>query len=135
MLINKNVIKVRSSAESRGGDSAKNKPLKGVKLTNDQGEYRLTDANVTAGSAPAKSGSIVFGYYLSWYGFKDFNDLRNQAAAKYLNDWSTAPAAAKNLLSAGGFVDLMSGNYPIEITYSLPGTNQVTYKSQVSIKY
>jgi hypothetical protein len=111
------------------------KPLKGVKLTNDQGDYRLTDANVTAGSASAKIGTIVFGYYLPWYGFKDFNDLRNQAAQKYLNDWGSAPTAAKKLLSAGAFADLIRGNYPIEIKYSLPGTNQVTYQNQVIIKY
>jgi hypothetical protein len=110
------------------------KPLKGVKLTNDQGEYRLTDTNVTVGTAPARSGSVLFGYYLSWYSFKDFSDLKNQAAAKFLNDWSAAPPAAKKLLSSGGFVDLMKGSYPIDITYSLPGTNQVTYRNQVSIK-
>lgn len=111
------------------------KPLKGVKLTNDQGEYRLTDANVTAGNASTRSGSILFGYYLSWYGFKDYNDLLNQAAAKYLYNWTTAPAAAKKLLSSQAFVGLLKGDYPVEITYSLPGTNAVTYKNQVSIKY
>lgn len=111
------------------------KPLKGVKLTNDVvGDYTLTDAQVTLGNAPSKNGSILIGYYLSYYSFKDFNDLRNQAAAKYLNNWSSAPTAAKNLLSAGGFVDLLAGNYPVEITYSLPGINQVTYRKEIVIK-
>lgn len=111
------------------------KPLKGVKLTNDVvGDYTLTDAQVTLGTANSKSGSVLIGYYLSYYSFKDFNDLRNQAAAKYLTNWNSAPQAAKNLLSAGGFVDLLAGDYPVEISYSLPGTDQVTYKQQIVIR-
>lgn len=110
------------------------KPLKGVKLINDQGEYGLTDTNITNGSAPTKSGTVLLGYYLSYYSYKDFNDLRNQAAAKFLNDWTSAPPAAKNLLSVVGFVDLIEGDYPVEIIYALPGTNQVTYRREISIK-
>jgi hypothetical protein len=111
------------------------KPLKGVKLTNDLGDYSLTDANVTTGSAPGRSGSFVVGYYLSFYGFRDYNDLRNQAAAKYLGNWSAAPQAVKNLLSVAGFMDLLEGEYPVEISYVLPGTSQPVFKQQLSIKY
>lgn len=111
------------------------KPLRAVKLINDQGEYGLTDLHMTSGSAPSKSGSVLIGYYLSFYSFRDFNDLRNTAALKFLSNWASAPQAAKNLLAAGGFVDLIDGDYPVELTYSLPGTNQVTYRKELVIKY
>lgn len=111
------------------------KPLKGVKLINDLGDYRLTDANVSVGTASLKNGSILFGYYLSWYGLNDFNDLRNQAASRYLLELSTAPPAVKRLLSARSFTGLLRGTYPVEIIYSLPGTDKVTYQNQISIKF
>jgi hypothetical protein len=110
------------------------KPLRGVSFTNDQGDYGLTDTNVTTGTAPVKSGSVLIGYYLSFYSFKDYHDLRNKAAAKFLKDMSGAPAGIKTLLTSS-FVDLIEGSYPVQIAYVLPGTNQVTYSKELTIKY
>ena len=112
------------------------KPLKGVKLTNaDRTSYKLEDSNVTSGSASSKSGVFTIGYFLSWYGLWDYGDLKNKTAAKYLNNWSSAPPAAKQLLANKGYTDLLAGQYPVEIIYSLPGTNQVTFRREISIKF
>jgi hypothetical protein len=112
------------------------KPVKAVRLENDQdGEYRLTEEDLAAG-APTKTGTVLIGYYLSFYCYKDYYELTNKTVAKYLNNWAGAPPAAKKLLSLEGYRDLRSGNYyPVDIVYSLPGIDQVTYRNQVSIKF
>jgi hypothetical protein len=111
------------------------KPIRAVRLENDLGEYKLTEEEIAAG-APSKAGTVLLGYYLSYYCFWDFNDLTNKAVAKYLNNWTGAPPAAKKLLSLQGYRDLRSGNYyPVDIVYSLPGIDQVTYRNQISIKF
>jgi hypothetical protein len=111
------------------------KPLKGVTLVNDQGGYSLTDAQITTGSASSKGGSVVLGYYLSYYTFRDYYDLRNQAGAKYMSNWNSAPPAARRLLTAPSFTGLIEGDYPVTITYMLPGTHQVTYNREIRITY
>jgi hypothetical protein len=111
------------------------KPVRAVRLENDLGEYKLTDENIASGAA-TKAGTVLVGYYLSYYCFWDFNELTNKAVAKYLNNWAGAPPAAKKLLSLQGYRDLRSGNYyPVDIVYSLPGIDQVTYRNQISIKF
>jgi hypothetical protein len=111
------------------------KPLKGVKLSNNVDLFKLTDANVTSGTAPSKSGTVLIGYYLSYYSFWDYSELINKVSAKYLDNWTTRPEGVKRLFSVRGYTDLLEGNYPVDVVYTLPGTNQVTFRGQVQIKF
>jgi hypothetical protein len=121
--------------EWRNPDQLGVKPLKGVKLTNNMDLFKLTDDNVTAGIAPSKSGNVLIGYYLSYYTYWDYSELLNKVSAKYLDNWSSRPAGVKKLLSATGYTDLLEGYYPVDVVYTLPGTNKVTFKSQILIKF
>jgi hypothetical protein len=110
------------------------KPLKGVVLLNDAGNYKLTDANVTSGFAPTKTGTVVLGYFVSYYATHDYSELLNKAGAIRANS-STIPAGVKHILS-GTYSDLIKGyNYPVEISYTLPGATEPIFKKQVTIKY
>lgn len=111
------------------------KPLKGVKLTNSVDIFKLTDANVTAGKAPATTGSVLIGYYLSYYTYWDYQDLQNKASAKYYNNWNGRPAGVKRLMADAGYTDLLNGNYPVDIKYTLPGADKPNFTTQVSIKF
>jgi hypothetical protein len=111
------------------------KPLKGVVLVNEGEEkYKLSDANVTAGFAPAKSGTVYLGYFVSYYAIHDYSELLNKAGAVIANN-ANPPAGVKTIL-AGKYWDLIKGySYPVEITYTLPGATQPSFKKQVTIKY
>lgn len=109
------------------------KPIKAVQLSNQQGDYSLTPAHVNSGTAPVHSGGITFGYFLSWYSFNDYNDLRNEAA-RYLLNYSEAPQGVKNLLSEGSYTGLLRDNYPVEISYQLPDGKK-TFTTQIVIQF
>jgi hypothetical protein len=110
------------------------KPLKGVVLLNDAGNYKLTDANVTSGFAPTKTGTVVLGYFVSYYATHDYSELLNKAGAILANN-PNPPAGVKHIL-AGTYSDLIKGyNYPVEISYTLPGATEPNFKKQVTIKY
>lgn len=109
------------------------KPIKAVQLTNQQGNYTLLPANVNSGTAPIRSGGITLGYFLSWYSFNDYNDLRNEAA-RYLLNYSEASQAIKKLLSEGTYTGLLRGSYPVEISYQLPDGKK-TFTSQIVIQF
>jgi hypothetical protein len=111
------------------------KPLRGVELTNNVTDFRLTDAEISSGAASSKTGSVLVGYYLSYYAYWDYSELLNKAAGKYLNNWSGRPEGVKRLLAASGYTDLVTGQYPVDVKYTLPGTNKVTYSTQVQIKF
>lgn len=111
------------------------KPLKGVKVTTSVDDFILTDANVSSGIAPSKAANVIVGYYLSYYSYWDYNELVNKAATKYLDNWNGRPEGIKRLLSGKGYTDLIEGDYPVDIVYQLPGTNQVTFKQQMLIKF
>ena len=110
------------------------KPLKGVSLLNDLGNYKLQESNVTSRTAPAKSGSILIGYYLSFYSYWDYDELKSKAARLYLSNISSASSSIKNLIVTN-YTDLIPGYYPVEITYLLPGTTQPSYRRTVQIKF
>jgi hypothetical protein len=111
------------------------KPLKGVKLSNSVEMFKLTDANVSSGTASSKSGSVLVGYYVSYYSYWDYSELINKVSARYLDNWGSRPESVKRLMAATGYTDLLQGNYPVDIIYTLPGTNQVTFKGQTQIKF
>lgn len=111
------------------------KPLKGVKLTTSLGKFKLTDAEVSMGRAYNKSGTVLVAYYLSYYAYWDYNELINKASAKYLDNWSSRPEGVKRLLASTGYTDLLEGDYPVDITYSLPGANKPSYSNQIKINF
>jgi hypothetical protein len=110
------------------------KPVKGVRLTNSIENYTLLESDISANLSPSKGGNVTVNYFLSYYTFWDMNDLQNKAAAIYLNNWLSAPAAAKRLI-AWNFNDLERGDYQVKIAYILPGINQTTFSKDVSIKF
>jgi hypothetical protein len=111
-------------------------PLKGVKLHSNYSRegYQLNDTHISSGVAPARSGSVLLGYYLSYYAFFDYDELRNKAARKYLNG-GQVPESIRRLLAAQGYTDLLEGYYPVELSYTLPGTNQVTSRQTIKIRF
>ncbi|MBC8111637.1 MAG: hypothetical protein H7Y04_11300 [Verrucomicrobia bacterium] len=98
-------------------------------------DYTLTSDQLQSGSAPAVSGSLMLGYFLSFYSLKDHEDLRNKAANKYLSNTSTTPPESVRRILANNYKDLQRGTYPVEITYVLPGINQVTTRKTINVKY
>jgi hypothetical protein len=112
------------------------KPLKGVVIVNEGATtgYKLTDANVAAGFAPAKTGTVVLGYFVSYYATHDYSELLNKAGAILANN-PNPPASVKHIL-AGTYADLIKNYaYPVEITYTLPGATQPSFRKLVSIEY
>ena len=109
-------------------------PLKGVRLANNVDSYTLTENEVAVNNSASKLGQISIGYYLSYYVFRDLNELKNKAAKAYLNDWNKAPDAVRKLLIQP-YVDLEPGIYPVNVSYVLPGINRQTFKKQISIKF
>ena len=111
------------------------KPLKGVVLLN-HGDvrYRLTESNVAAGFAPAKTGAVELGYFVSYYATHDYAELLNKAGAISANNPS-APAGVKHIM-AGHYADLIKEySYPVEITYTLPGAKEPNFRKLVTIRY
>ena len=92
----------------------------------------MEDLNLTSGYAASKSGMVSIGYFLSYFSFWDFNDLKNKAAAKHLANGGTGSGPG---ILAARYADLSEGYYPVEITYSLPGTKQVTFRKEITIKF
>lgn len=122
------------SITRRNTDSLGVKPLRGVFLFNQGENYTLTDSNVSSGIAIPKSGQVKMVYFLSYFSFGDYMELRNKAATRILSG-GHVPSPVTRLLSSAGYTDLMSGSYPVTILYSLPGTNQVTTQKQISIQF
>jgi hypothetical protein len=108
------------------------KPLKGVTLINDMGNFKLQESNVTSLTAPVRSGTVLIGYYLSYYSYWDFNELSNQAARLSISNKSSAPI--KTLL-ASNYVDLLRGSYPVDIRYFLPGAKEPSYTKTIQIQF
>jgi hypothetical protein len=111
-------------------------PLKGVKLYSNYSRegYQLNESQISSGVAAAQPGSVLFAYYLSYYAFFDYDELRNKAARKYLSS-GQAPESVRRLLAAKGYTDLLKGQYPVEVSYTLPGSNQVTSRQTVTIRF
>jgi len=117
----------------RSVDSLGVKPLRAVRLYNGQGNYILEDANISSGTAMAKSGEVRTLYYLSYIAFRDFKELRDKAAL-LLSRGNTSPGVT-HLLRAVGYTDLTAGTYLVYFNYTLPGTGQVTSQKQIAIQF
>ena len=111
------------------------KPLKGVRLENSIDNFLLTEEAVASGRAPATNGTVLVGYFLSYYAFWDYNDLLNQVSAKYFESWNSRPEGVKRLMAAHSYTDLLEGSYPVDISYTLPGATKPNYTTQISIKF
>jgi hypothetical protein len=112
-------------------------PLKAVNWRNlgTQADYSLTEDDVQNSYANTKGGQLQLEYYLSWYAFQDFIDLRNAAAYQYIDQNGNVPEATRRLLNAQTFTDLLPGNYPVQVQYTLPGTHKVTTTKQIGINF
>jgi hypothetical protein len=112
-------------------------PLKAVnwRSLGSENDYSLTSDDLQNSYANAKGGQLQLEYYLSWYAFKDFIDLRNAAAYQYISLNGKVGEATRRLLNATRFTDLLSGNYLVQVQYTLPGTHKVTTTKQIQIAF
>jgi hypothetical protein len=100
------------------------------------GNYTLTAEQLQSGTAPAVPGDLMVRYYVSFYALKDYNELRDKAANKYLSNTAVPqPESVRRILSLNGYVDLLRDTYPVEVMYVLPGINQVTARRTIRIRY
>ena len=115
----------------------------GVRWENTQSDgtgYLLTDEQISSGIATAQSGGLFLGYYLSYYVYRDYKELRNKAASKYLDNLSTPPLSVQRILGIApgyskAFVDIGRGTYSIEVSYHLPGIQKMTSQKTYLIQY
>ncbi|RFM25853.1 hypothetical protein [Deminuibacter soli] len=113
-------------------------PMRAVQTYNndDQG-YDLTDDDISEGQAASKPGRCRVMYYVSYVGNMDYHELLNKATdnvlagkAAFINN----PSVQRLLVSK--YVDLQSKqDYPVQLTYRLPGTRQVTSSVQYKIHF
>lgn len=89
--------------------------------------------NMDNGIAPSKSGDLVLSYFLPYYIFNDFYELRNKASALYLQ--GRMNQQVQRLLQAKLFTDLLPGNYQVRVQYLLPGIRKVTSEKQVDLRF
>jgi hypothetical protein len=111
-------------------------PVRGLAINNELApdKYSLSSDDIDNGFAQTKPGRVFIGYYLSYYVFQDYYELRNQAANLYISG-KPVSTEVKNLFEWPGYVDLTSGDYPLTLKYVLPGTGQVTSTVPLSIKF
>jgi hypothetical protein len=134
MLYDTYPVEASVTITNRPTDSLGLKPLGAVRLYNVQGSYVLSDVNLSSGTAVAKGGQVKFLYYLSSISFWDFDELRSKAAKLVINH-KPVTAGVTKLLSYTGYVDLLPGSYPVDVSYVLPGINQVTTRKQMNIQF
>jgi hypothetical protein len=111
-------------------------PVKAVTLINALAPdmYYLQQSDIDNGFAPARPGRVFVDYFLSYYVLQDYYELRNQAAAIYVNTGGLTEGM-RRILQWPGYVDLTHGDYPITLKYVLPGTGKVTSSVPISIKF
>jgi hypothetical protein len=112
-------------------------PLKAISLQSNinPNGYTLSEADIAASSALAKTGALYFQYNLSHVCFRDFFDLRNNVANSYLNSpRASLPVGAQRLVD-GSYPDLVPGDYAFKINYHLPGSNTPNNQKTVTIRY
>ena len=84
--------------------------------------------------AEPKRGDVYIGYYVPHYVYNDFIELRNKAAALYMDKAGIMPPQAQRLI-AGKINDISFGRYPFKINYRLPGLNIITTSKDFVINY
>jgi len=110
-------------------------PLDAIRLyNNDYTLYQLEDAAVSDGIALSKPGRCRFMYYVSFVANDDYHEVLNKANRVYLNGGAASPGITRLLTST--YPDL-DGNqyYPVEMSYRLPGSNNITSSITRSIYY
>jgi hypothetical protein len=90
---------------------------------------------MASGASASKSGIVTIAYYLSYFSQGDYGELVNKAAARATDGTGNIPPAVTRLLASTGYTDLIAGEYPVTLTYSLPGKNQVTSQKQITIRF
>lgn len=113
-------------------------PMYAVQVyNNDDLGYDLTDDAIAEGQAYSKTGRCRFMYYLSYVGNLDYHELLNKATNQVLsgNPAYYNNASVKKLL-VSKYVDLQpSQDYPIQLSYRLPGTGKITSTVPYSIHF
>lgn len=96
-------------------------PLKGMWIFNDAGDdYRLEETQKTSGIAQSRAGGVTFRYNVAYHVYRDYAELRDKAAAKYVGTNAPVSEAARRLLN-GTLRDIDPGQYAFRLNYRLPG--------------
>ena len=112
-------------------------PLKAILLQSNinPNGYTLSESDIAASSALAKTGALYFQYNLNHVCFRDFFDLRNNVIRSYVDTPTAAlPVGAQRLVN-GSYPDLVRGDYAFKINYHLPGSNTPNNQKTVTIRY
>ena len=91
-------------------------PERAVYLANTGNKIILSDGK----SSAAEGGDFYLKYFVAKFVHFDYYELRNKAAALWL-ETSRAPTPQALTLMAGSLKDLSRGSYPFSLTYRLPG--------------
>jgi hypothetical protein len=120
-------LRIKRRAESELGVP----PLKAVYVVQTDGNKVVGDADIAAGTGIGISGYASLVYNLSFYAWGDYDDLKQQAAARMIGNYSSS-AVAYDLVNSI-YPNMASGTYEIEVKYTLPGTNKITSISKIKI--
>jgi hypothetical protein len=82
----------------------------------------------------AMQGDVYLKYYIPVNVYSDYYNLREKAAAKYLNSYMVPSPQAQRLLT-DRISDISRGNYPFKLSYRLPGTNVLTTSRDYVFKF
>jgi hypothetical protein len=107
-------------------------PTKAIIVDQFPYDYTLTQAHIDEGTVNyAIPNTGRFEYFLPYYMYTDYEDLRT-AAANYVYSTKTEPARLTKLLTQN-FPYVKGGDYWVNIKYVLPGKNTVSSTSRLKI--
>jgi hypothetical protein len=106
-------------------------PLKAVYVVQTDGSKIVDEADIASGTGVGINGYASLVYDLSYYAWGDYDDLKQQAAARMVGNYK-ASSVSTNLVNSV-YPNMATGSYEIEVKYTLPGTNKITSVSKITI--
>ncbi len=108
-------------------------PIKKIDLWQVDYNYLLTDEDIEIGTNKFKANKTHIVYSLPKTWASDFNHLRNKLANEIKNG-ITVDARIKSILYQYPVPQVSKGNYPIKVSYILPGINKITSERFINLK-
>ena len=95
----------------------------------------LQENEIRSGVSNARNGRLVIAYFLSYYGYWDYDELINDASRLALSNTQQIPIGLKRLIESPRYKDLSKGIYQVNIGYYLPGQQQPSSSGNVDIQF
>jgi predicted transport protein len=105
-------------------------PTKAIEIRQEEDNRELTEGEVVSNSVKSLPEFASFVYNLPYYMYKDYQDLRTQAAASS----SLSSNAWMLKIVSTDFPSIRSGDYKVTIRYVLPGRKTTTTQQDITIK-